>query len=88
MIVKQLIEKLSKLDQTKTVYLSDELLDEDTYYYKALDVIEVEVEKGRPESGDRSRNESLAIWVRILTPVFRLSRRPSCRSMGKRLFSL
>lgn len=45
MTVKQLIEKLSKLDQTKTVYLSDKLLDEDTYYYRALDVIEVEVEK-------------------------------------------
>ena len=44
MTVKQLIEQLSKLDQDKPVYLSDNNLDEDTYYYQALRAVEVEVE--------------------------------------------
>jgi hypothetical protein len=45
MIVKELIEKLQKLDQNKQVYLNDNDLDEDTYFYQALDVKEIIVGK-------------------------------------------
>jgi hypothetical protein len=45
MTVKQLIEKLQKVDQNKQVYLSDNDLDEDTYFYQALDVRELNVEE-------------------------------------------
>ena len=44
MTVKQLIEELQKVDQDKQVYLSDNDLDEYTYFYKALDVVELTVE--------------------------------------------
>jgi len=44
MTVKQLIEELQKVDQDKQVYLSDNDLDEDTYFYQALDVVELNVE--------------------------------------------
>jgi hypothetical protein len=43
MTVKELIEKLQGLDQNKQVYLSDNDLDEDTYFYQALDVREINV---------------------------------------------
>jgi hypothetical protein len=43
MTVKELIEELQKVDQNKQVYLSDNDLDEDTYFFQALDVIEVNV---------------------------------------------
>jgi len=43
MTVKELIEELQKLNQNKQVYLSDNELDEDTYFYKALDVREINV---------------------------------------------
>ena len=45
MTVKELIEKLQGLDQNKQVYLSDNNLDEDTYFYQALDVRELNVEE-------------------------------------------
>jgi hypothetical protein len=45
MTVKELIEELQKLDQNKQVYLSDNDLDEDTYFYQALDVRELNVEE-------------------------------------------
>jgi len=45
MKVKELIEKLQGLDQNKQVYLSDNNLDEDTYFYRALDVREINVEE-------------------------------------------
>jgi len=44
MTVKQLIEELSKLDENLNVYLSDNDLDEDTYFYQALDVKELNIE--------------------------------------------
>ena len=44
MTVKQLIEELQKVDQNKQVYLSDNDLDDDTYFYQALDVRELNVE--------------------------------------------
>ncbi len=44
MTVKQLIEKLSKLDENLNVYLSDNDLDKDTFFYQALDVRELKVE--------------------------------------------
>jgi len=44
MTVEQLIEKLKTLDPKSKVYLSDNNLDEDTYYYQALDVIKTNVE--------------------------------------------
>jgi hypothetical protein len=43
MKVKELIEKLQGLDQNKQVYLSDGNFDEDTYFYQALDVREINV---------------------------------------------
>jgi hypothetical protein len=43
MKVKELIKKLQELDQEKQVYLSDDELDEDTYFYQALDVREINV---------------------------------------------
>ena len=43
MTVKELIEELQKLDQNKQVYLSDNDLDEDTYFYQALDAREINV---------------------------------------------
>ena len=45
MTVKELIEELQKLDQNKQVYLSDNDLDEDTYFYQTLDVRELNVEE-------------------------------------------
>jgi hypothetical protein len=45
MTVKQLIEKLQKVDQNKQVYLNDNDLDDDTYFFQALDVIELNVGK-------------------------------------------
>ena len=39
MTVKQLIEKLSELDENLNVYLSDNDLDDDTFFFQALDVI-------------------------------------------------
>ena len=44
MKVKELMEKLQKLNQNKQVYLSDNDLDEDTYFYQALDVREINVD--------------------------------------------
>ena len=44
MKVKELIEMLSKVDENLNVYLSDNNLDEDTFFYKALDVRELNVE--------------------------------------------
>ena len=44
MTVKKLIERLSKLDENLNVYLSDNDLDEDTFFYQALDVRELNVE--------------------------------------------
>ena len=44
MTVKKLIEGLSKLDENLNVYLSDNDLDEDTFFYQALDVRELNVE--------------------------------------------
>ena len=44
MTVKELIKELQKVDQNKQVYLSDNDLDEDTYFYQALDVKELNVE--------------------------------------------
>ena len=43
MTVKQLIEELQKVDQNKQVYLSDNDLDDDTFVFQALDVIELNV---------------------------------------------
>ena len=43
MTVKELIEELQKVDQNKQVYLSDNDLDEDTYFFQVLDVIEINV---------------------------------------------
>ena len=43
MTVKELIEELKKVDQNKQVYLSDNDLDEDTFFFQALDVIELNV---------------------------------------------
>jgi hypothetical protein len=43
MTVKELIEELQKVDQNKQVYLSDNDLDEDTYFFQALGVIELNV---------------------------------------------
>ena len=45
MTVKQLIEELQKVDQNKKVYLSDNDLDEDTFFFQALDVVEINVEE-------------------------------------------
>jgi hypothetical protein len=45
MTVKQLIEELQKVDQNKRVYLSDNELDEDTFFFQALDVVEINVEE-------------------------------------------
>jgi hypothetical protein len=45
MTVKELIEELEKVDQNKRVYLSDNNFDDDTYFFQALDVIEVNVEE-------------------------------------------
>ena len=45
MTVKQLIEELQKVDQNKQVYLSDNELDEDTFFFQALDVVEINVEE-------------------------------------------
>jgi hypothetical protein len=44
MTVKQLIEELQKVDQNKQVYLSDNDLDEDTFFFQALEVIELNVQ--------------------------------------------
>ena len=44
MTVKELIEMLSKVDENLNVYLSDNDLDEDTFFYKALDVRKLNVE--------------------------------------------
>ena len=44
MTVKKLIEKLSKLDENLNVYLSDNDLDEDTFFYQTLDVKELNIE--------------------------------------------
>ena len=43
MTVKQLIEELQKVDQNKQVYLSDNDLDDDTFFFQASDVIELNV---------------------------------------------
>ena len=45
MTVKQLIKELQKVDQNKRVYLSDNELDEDTFFFQALDVVEINVEE-------------------------------------------
>jgi hypothetical protein len=44
MKVKELIEMLSKVDENLNVYLSDNNLDEDTFFYQTLDVKELNVE--------------------------------------------
>lgn len=44
MTVEKLIEKLKTLDPKLKVYLSDNDLDEDTYYYQALNVYKINVE--------------------------------------------
>jgi hypothetical protein len=45
MTVKKLIEELQKIENKNlNVYLSDNNLDEDTYFYQALDVKELNVE--------------------------------------------
>jgi hypothetical protein len=44
MTVQELIEQLQKLDPNKTVYLGDQELDKDTYYYKALIAVEKTIE--------------------------------------------
>ena len=44
MTVEKLIEKLKTLDPKLKVYLSDNDLDEDTYYYQALNVHKINVE--------------------------------------------
>jgi hypothetical protein len=43
MTVKQLIEELQKVDQNKQVYLNDNDLDDDTYFFQALDVMELNI---------------------------------------------
>jgi hypothetical protein len=40
MTVQQLIDQLQQLDPNKKVYLGDNDLDEDTYYYQALEATE------------------------------------------------
>jgi hypothetical protein len=45
MTVKQLIEKLSELDENLNVYLSDNDLDDDTFFFQALDVIQLHVQE-------------------------------------------
>ena len=42
MTVKELIEMLSKVDENLNVYLSDNDLDENTFFYKVLDVRELD----------------------------------------------
>ena len=44
MTVKELIEELSKFDENLNVYLSDEELDEFTYFYQTLAIRELIVE--------------------------------------------
>ena len=44
MTVKELISKLQTLDSEKQIYLGDNELNEDTFYYKVLDLVEVKVE--------------------------------------------
>ena len=45
MTVKELIEELQKVDQNKQVHLSSNEFDEDTYFFQALDVVEINVEE-------------------------------------------
>ena len=44
MKVQKLIDELTKLDPNQPVYLSDEDLDDDTYYYQLSGITIVEVE--------------------------------------------
>jgi len=44
MTVKKLIEELSKLNENLNVYLSDNDLDEDTYFYQTLYVKDLNIE--------------------------------------------
>jgi hypothetical protein len=44
MKVKDLIKELEKLDKELNVYLSDNELDEDTYFYKCLEVKKLNIE--------------------------------------------
>jgi hypothetical protein len=43
MTVKELIEELQKLDKELNVYLSDNNLDEETYFYKCLEVKKIKI---------------------------------------------
>ncbi len=44
MTVKELIEELQKLDKELNIYLSDNNLDEETYFYKCLEVKKINIE--------------------------------------------
>ena len=46
MTVKELMDELSKLDPNKQLYLSDDELDNDTYYYQLTGVVTTEVWEG------------------------------------------
>jgi len=43
MTVKELINELAKLDPNKELYLSDNELDNDTYYYQLTGIVTTEV---------------------------------------------
>jgi hypothetical protein len=43
MTVKELMDELAKLDPNKELYLSDNELDNDTYYYQLTGIVETEI---------------------------------------------
>ena len=43
MTVKELMDELAKLDPNKELYLSDNELDNDTYYYQLTGIVTTEV---------------------------------------------